>query len=84
MQDWVVAGHVGRRGSLVMLQISPLQLRGVLTAAAGIPYTFGPFIVTLLVNSYGTLQTRWAYRGIFVSQFGMTIIGLIGLPFMPE
>ncbi|KXL48489.1 hypothetical protein M433DRAFT_75381 [Acidomyces richmondensis BFW] len=78
---------VGSFGTITMTyigEIAPLQLRGVLTAAAGIPYTFGPFIVTLLVNSYGTLQTRWAYRGIFVSQFGMTIIGLLGLPFMPE
>ena len=65
-------------------QISPLRLRGAVTAAAGFSYTFGPFIVTLLQNSYGGLHNRWAYRGIFVSQYGVTVLGLIGLPFMPE
>ena len=66
------------------LQISPLATRGIVTAAAGLSYTFGPFIVTLLQNSYGNLNSRWAYRGIFVSQYGVTLLGLIGLPFVPE
>lgn len=47
-------------------------------------YTLGPFAVTLLQNSYGGLNSRWAYRRVFVSQYGVTALGLIGLPFMPE
>lgn len=30
------------------------------------------------------MDNRWAYRGIFVSQYAVTVAGLIGLPFMPE
>lgn len=64
--------------------ISPKPLRGVVTAAAGLSYTLGPFIVTLLTNSYGDMDSRWAYRGIFVSQYAVTAAGVIGVPFMPE
>ncbi|CAK7200299.1 hypothetical protein SEUCBS139899_002990 [Sporothrix eucalyptigena] len=30
------------------------------------------------------MDNRWAYRGIFVSQYAVTAAGLVGLPFMPE
>ncbi|KAI1485034.1 general substrate transporter [Biscogniauxia mediterranea] len=65
-------------------EISPLALRGVLTAAAAIAFTIGPFIVSLIVNDTGTKTDRWAYRAIFVSQYGVSAIGAIFLPFMPE
>lgn len=47
-------------------------------------FTFGPFIVALITNSYGTLDSVWAYRGIFVAQYGITFLAIIALPFMPE
>lgn len=65
-------------------EIAPLALRGILTAAAAIAFTIGPFIVALIVNSTGNATTRWAYRAVFVSQYGFTGVGLILLPFMPE
>jgi SP family general alpha glucoside:H+ symporter-like MFS transporter len=55
-----------------------------MTAAAAIAFTIGPFVVALIVNSFGNLENRWAYRGIFVAQYGITAIGFIVLPFMPE
>ncbi|PMD40268.1 general substrate transporter [Hyaloscypha variabilis F] len=78
---------VGAFGTITMTyvgEIAPLALRGVITAAAGLSFTFGPFLVTLIVNTTGVYTTRWAYRAIFVAQYGVTILGLIGLPFMPE
>lgn len=65
-------------------EIAPLALRGVLTAAAAIAFTIGPFIVSLIVNDTGTMTSRWAYRAIFVSQYGFSALGAIFLPFMPE
>ncbi|KAK1565997.1 MFS hexose transporter [Colletotrichum navitas] len=65
-------------------EISPLALRGILTAAAAIAFTIGPFIVSLVVNQTGTRNDRWAYRTIFVSQYGVSGLGVLFLPFMPE
>lgn len=65
-------------------EISPLALRGVLTAAAAISFTIGPLIVALVVNVTGTKTDRWAYRTIFVSQYGVNTLGALFLPFMPE
>ncbi|OJJ44590.1 hypothetical protein ASPZODRAFT_160680 [Penicilliopsis zonata CBS 506.65] len=78
---------VGAFGTVTMTylaEISPKSLRGVTTAAAGLSYTLGPFIVSLILNAYGEMENRWAYRGIFVSQYAVTTLGLMGLPFMPE
>lgn len=71
-------------GSTNRRQISPLALRGIMTAAAAISFTIGPFIVALIINSYGNLPNAWAYRGIFVAQYAISAVGLIILPFMPE
>jgi MFS transporter, SP family, general alpha glucoside:H+ symporter len=65
-------------------QIAPLALRGIMTAAAAIAFTVGPFVVALIVNSFGNLDSRWAYRGIFVAQYGISAIGLVLLPLLPE
>ncbi|WYZ43296.1 hypothetical protein EsH8_VI_000995 [Colletotrichum jinshuiense] len=65
-------------------EIAPLALRGILTAAAAIAFTIGPFIVSLVVNETGTRTDRWAYRTIFVSQYGISGLGAILLFFMPE
>lgn len=65
-------------------EIAPLALRGILTAAAAIAFTIGPFIVSLIVNATGARQDRWAYRAIFVSQYGVSGLGILVLAFMPE
>ncbi|KAI8654489.1 MFS domain-containing protein [Fusarium keratoplasticum] len=65
-------------------EVSPLALRGTLTAASAIAFTLGPFIVSLIANETGSRTTRWAYRAIFVSQYGISGLGFLILPFMPE
>jgi SP family general alpha glucoside:H+ symporter-like MFS transporter len=65
-------------------EIAPVPLRGILSSAAAIAFTLGPFLVALIVNSTGTATTRWAYRAIFVAQFGVLAIAMAGMPFMPE
>ncbi|KAF4985724.1 hypothetical protein FDECE_16364 [Fusarium decemcellulare] len=65
-------------------EIAPLALRGSLTAAAAIAFTIGPFIVSLIANETGSGTTRWAYRAIFVSQYAVSGLGFLILPFMPE
>ncbi|KAJ2890440.1 MFS hexose transporter [Zalerion maritima] len=65
-------------------EVSPLALRGILTAASAIAFTVGPFIVALIVKATGDGTTRWAYRAVFVSQYGFSGLGAVLLPFMPE
>ncbi|KAK7418467.1 hypothetical protein QQX98_003959 [Neonectria punicea] len=65
-------------------EVAPLALRGTLTAAAAIAFTIGPFIVSLVVKGTGSGTTRWAYRAIFVSQYAVSGLGALALPFMPE
>ncbi|KAM0544487.1 hypothetical protein ACHAPJ_011781 [Fusarium lateritium] len=65
-------------------EIAPLALRGSLTAAAAIAFTVGPFIISLIANETGSGTTRWAYRSIFASQYAISGIGFLILPFMPE
>ncbi|KFZ10467.1 hypothetical protein V502_08115 [Pseudogymnoascus sp. VKM F-4520 (FW-2644)] len=65
-------------------EITPTVLRGIVSSAAAISFTFGPFLVALIIKGTGTLESRWAYRSIFVAQYGVAAIGTIFLPFMPE
>ncbi|KAL4962572.1 general substrate transporter [Aspergillus stella-maris] len=65
-------------------EVSPLALRGIATAASAVALALGPFIVSLLQNAYGTLESEWAYKSIFVAQYGITAVALLIWPFMPE
>ncbi|RDW76922.1 hypothetical protein BP6252_04975 [Coleophoma cylindrospora] len=65
-------------------EIAPMALRGVLTSAAAVAFTIGPLIVALILNGVGAYTNRWAYRGIFVAQYGIVGIQAIFWPFMPE
>lgn len=65
-------------------EVAPMALRGIMTSAAAIAFTLGPLIVALIVNSVGVYTTRWAYRGIFIAQYGVLGIQALGWPFMPE
>lgn len=78
---------VGAFGTITITyigEIAPLALRGVITAAAGLSFTLGPLLVIIILNTTGVETTRWAYRAVFVAQYGVTGVGLLGLPFMPE
>lgn len=65
-------------------EVVPTALRGIMSSAAAIAFTFGPLIVTFIVKGTGTYTTRWAYRAVFVSQYGVLAIGLVGWLFLPE
>ena len=65
-------------------EVAPLALRGILTAAAAAAFTLGPLVQALITNSYGDLASSWSYKSIFVAQYGVTGIGAIIWPFMPE
>lgn len=47
-------------------------------------YTLGPFTVALIVNSTGQMDSRWAYRAVFVSQYAFAAVAAVGAIFMPE
>ncbi|OQU98578.1 hypothetical protein CLAIMM_04341 isoform 1 [Cladophialophora immunda] len=65
-------------------EITPLPLRGVLTAAVPISLITGALSSALVVNFTGNQSTRWAYRIAFVSGYGFMGIAAAVLPFMPE
>lgn len=55
-----------------------------MTCLIGLGYTLGPFAVALILNATGTLDSAWAYRGVFVSQYGVAAISAFFVFFMPE
>ncbi|CAI7597645.1 unnamed protein product [Penicillium manginii] len=65
-------------------EISPLALRGVLTCLTALAYVIGPLVVALITNWTGVYTNRWAYRAVFVAQYGFAAIALIFIAFMPE
>lgn len=65
-------------------EVAPFALRGILTAAAAIAFTMGPFVAALIVDGTGSQGNRWAYRSIFVAQYGFSGAGALLLPFLPE
>ncbi|KAI4732138.1 MFS hexose transporter [Aureobasidium sp. EXF-10728] len=65
-------------------EIAPRPARGILTAAAGMALTIGPFIVSIVVKVTGYQATRWAYRSVFLAQYGFSAAGAVLLPIMPE
>ncbi|KAI6379171.1 hypothetical protein MCOR25_002047 [Pyricularia grisea] len=65
-------------------EVTPLALRGFFTCLSAASYTLGPLVCALIVNDTGTLPTRWAYRAIFVAQYGFAAFATVGVFFMPE
>ena len=65
-------------------EITPLPLRGILTASLPISLITGALSSALVVNFTGAQSTRWAYRIAFVSGYGFMGIALLLLPFVPE
>lgn len=65
-------------------EISPLALRGLMTCLMALAYTVGPLTAALILNSTGTADTRWAYRAVFCSQYGFTVVATMFVFFLPE
>ncbi|KAL2860037.1 general substrate transporter [Aspergillus pseudodeflectus] len=65
-------------------EIVPLALRGLMTCLIALAFTLGPFIVSLIVNEQGSVESRWAYRSIFVAQYGFAAVTTAFIFFMPE
>ncbi|KAI0123713.1 maltose permease [Xylariales sp. AK1849] len=65
-------------------EISPLAIRGITTAMCNLSLAIGPLICVILGDVYGSLPNRWAYRGIFVAQWGFAGIAILFCPFAPE
>ncbi|KAK5449345.1 hypothetical protein LTS15_008887 [Exophiala xenobiotica] len=65
-------------------EVTPLPLRGVLTAAAPIALILGSFSAALMVNFTGDQPSRWAYRTSFISGYAFVGVAVLFLPWMPE
>lgn len=65
-------------------EVTPLALRGLMTCLSALAYTIGPLVAALILNSTGTYTTRWAYRALFVSQYGFAAVSTVGVFFLPE
>ncbi|CAM1504268.1 Fc.00g018590.m01.CDS01 [Cosmosporella sp. VM-42] len=65
-------------------EVTPMALRGMLTCLSALAYTLGPLVVALIVNETGTFENRWAYRAVFVAQYGFALVATLFVPFMPE
>ncbi|KAL3488542.1 general substrate transporter [Aspergillus germanicus] len=65
-------------------EISPPRLRGIMGAAGSLSFIMAQLVVAVIQKGVSDRDDRWAYRGIFVAQYGITAIGIIFLPFMPE
>jgi MFS family permease len=65
-------------------EISPQRLRGIMGAAGSLSFIIAQLVVAVIQKGVSDRDDRWAYRGIFVAQYGITAIGIVFLPFMPE
>ncbi|CAO2653367.1 Nn.00g027780.m01.CDS01 [Neocucurbitaria sp. VM-36] len=72
----MMVGYVG--------EITPLKLRGILTCFLGVSYGIGPLTASIIIKYTAAVETRWAYRTIFCSQWGFAGVALLVWPFMPE
>lgn len=80
----LAVGNLAAIGVTYIGEITPLALRGLMTAMVALAYTLGPLTASLILNSTGTSDTRWAYRAVFVSQYGFAAVSACFVAFMPE
>jgi MFS family permease len=64
--------------------VAPLRLRGIFTSAAAVAFCIGTLILAIIIDAYGNLPSSWAYKSLFLTQYGVTGIAVMILPFMPE
>jgi SP family general alpha glucoside:H+ symporter-like MFS transporter len=55
-----------------------------MTGLCNVSFCIGPFVAVLIENSVATKTNKWAYRALFVSQWGFGITSVLIAPFMPE
>lgn len=54
------------------------------TAAAAVAFCIGTLVLALILDAFGDLPNSWAYKSCFVTQYGVTGIAILFLPFVPE
>ena len=47
-------------------------------------FCIGTLVLALVVNAFGDLPNSWAYKSAFVTQYAVTGVALVLLPFIPE
>lgn len=47
-------------------------------------FCIGTLVLALVLNAFGALDNSWAYKSIFLTQYFVTGIGILFLPFIPE
>lgn len=47
-------------------------------------FCVGTLVLALILNSFGDLPNSWAYKSAFLTQYGVTGVAIIFLPFIPE
>jgi hypothetical protein len=55
-----------------------------MTGLCNVSFCIGPFVAVLIENSVATKTNKWAYRALFISQWGFGITSVFVAPFMPE
>jgi len=55
-----------------------------MTGLCNVSFCVGPFVAVLIQNSISTEMNKWAYRSLFVAQWGFGFTSIIVAPFMPE
>lgn len=65
-------------------EVAPLPLRGVLNCLVAMAWTAAPFGTSIILQFVGNLETRWAYRSLFCSQYVIAFFATVFVPFMPE
>ncbi|KAH3942605.1 hypothetical protein HBI56_168580 [Parastagonospora nodorum] len=55
-----------------------------MTCFLGVSYGIGPLVAFIIINYTGNVETRWAYRITFCSQWGFAAVATIIWPWMPE
>jgi hypothetical protein len=59
-------------------------LRGIFTSALAVAFCIGTLVLALVLNAFGDLPNSWAYKSCFVTQYAVTGLALVFLPFIPE
>jgi hypothetical protein len=75
---------VAHLGNVGHAQISPVVIRGLTVSASAVSWCIGTLILALVVYVYGDLPSDIAYKSIFFTQYAVTGIAILILPFMPE
>lgn len=64
--------------------VTPLPLRGFATTLCNISYSIGPLVCFIINYSQANNTTKWAYRSMFASQWGLAAVALVLVLFVPE